>query len=115
MDWKKEILKGAMKAMSNPTVQKIVGNEKTQKALASAFQTSYQIKSEIDEKKARMAKRMNLATGDDLRSMKRELERLQRQVERLKREKQEAEETGKAVPKSERPCCLYRPTGPWCC
>ena len=80
-----------MKAMSNPTVQKIVSNEKTQKAFASAFKASYQFKTQIDETKANVAKRMNFATGDDLRSMKRELDRLQRQVERLKREKQELE------------------------
>lgn len=90
-DWKQEVLKGAMKAMSNPTVQKIVSNEKTQKAFASAFKASYQLKTQIDDTKANVAKRMNLATSDDLRSMKRELDRLQRQVERLKREKQELE------------------------
>ncbi len=90
-DWKQELLKSAMKAMSNPTVQKIISNEKTQKAFAQAFKTSYTIKSQLDETKANVAKRMNLATSDDLRSMKRELDRLQRQVERLKREKKELE------------------------
>lgn len=91
-DWKNELLKGAMKAMNNPTVQKIVSNEKTQKAFASAFKASYNIKSQLDDTKANVAKKMNLATSDDLRSMKRELDRLQRQVERLKREKQELEQ-----------------------
>lgn len=91
-DWKSKALKSAMKAMNNPTVMKIVSNEKTQKAFAQAFKTTYTLKTQIDEKKADMARRMNLATSDDLRSMKRELDRLQRQVERLKREAKEKEE-----------------------
>jgi len=94
-DWKQSMLKGAMKAMSNPTVQKIVSDERTQKAFASAFKASYTVKNQIDEKKAGFAKRMNFATSDDLRSMKRELDRLQRQVERLKREKEKAERENK--------------------
>lgn len=78
--------------MTNPKVQKIISNEKTQKAFASAFKTSYAIKTQIDDTKAEVAKRLNLATSDDLRSMKRELDRLQRQVERLKKEKAAREE-----------------------
>ncbi len=95
---KQNLLKGAMKAMTNPTVQKIISNEKTQKAFAQAFKTSYALKSQLDDTKADVAKRLNLATSDDLRSMKRELDRLQRQVERLKKEKQarEAEQNGDA-------------------
>ncbi len=91
-DWKSKALKGAMKAMNNPTVMKIVSNEKTQKAFAQAFKTTYTLKTQIDEKKADVARRMNLATSDDLRSMKRELDRLQRQVARLKKEAKEKEE-----------------------
>ena len=91
-DWKQEFLKNAMKAMSNPRVQKIISNEKAQKAFAQAFKTSYQLKNQLDDTKAGVAKRMNLATSDDLRSMKRELDRLQRQVERLKKEKKDLEE-----------------------
>lgn len=91
---KQELLKRAMDAMTNPTVQKIVADERTQKAFANAFKATYTIKTRIDDTKAEMAKRLNLATGDDLRSMKRELDRLQRQVERLKKEKEEREKAG---------------------
>ncbi len=82
-DWKQEVLKGAMKAMSNPTVQKIVSNEKTQKAFASAFKASYQFKTQIDETKANVAKRMNFATGDDLRGRDVGAARFDRHVEVL--------------------------------
>lgn len=87
---KKGLIKGAMKAMSSPAVQKIISHEKTQQAFASAFKTTYTIKTQIDDTKTKVASTLNLATSDDLRSMKRELDRLQRQVERLKKEKEQA-------------------------
>lgn len=93
-NFKQNLLKGAMKAMSNPTVQKVINNETTQKAFASAFKTTYTIKTQLDDTKSKMASSLNLATSDDLRSMKRELDRLQRQVERLKKEKKELAEGG---------------------
>jgi sensor histidine kinase YesM len=91
-DWKDKFMKNAMKAMQNPTVQKVLSSEKAQKTLANAFKASYTFKSQLDEKKEEVARRFNLATSDDLRSMKRELDRLQRQVERLRREKERAEQ-----------------------
>jgi hypothetical protein len=91
-DWKDEMFKAAMKVMKNPTAQKVMGNEKVQKAVGKAFQAGFQVKNELDDRKAAFAKRLNLATSDDLRTMKRELDRLQRQVARLKKEKKAAEE-----------------------
>ncbi len=96
---KKKLLNQAMKAMTNPTVQKVISHEKTQKAFASAFKTTYAVKKQIDDTKADVAKKLNLATSDDLRSMKRELDRLQRQVERLKKEKK-ARATAETAEKS---------------
>jgi polyhydroxyalkanoate synthesis regulator phasin len=91
-NWKDELLKGAMKAMQSPTAQKIMSNEKVQKGFAQAFKASYEIKNELDEKKEDIARKFNLATKDDLRSMKRELDRLRRQVSKLEKERQQAEE-----------------------
>lgn len=87
-DWKDEMFKAAMKVMQNPTAQKVMGSEKVQKAVGKAFQAGFQVKSELDERKTQFAKRLNLATSDDLRTMKRELDRLQRQVAKLKKEKE---------------------------
>jgi polyhydroxyalkanoate synthesis regulator phasin len=89
---KDDFLKLAMKAMQNETVQKLMANEKVQKGFANAFKASYEVKSKLDEKKADFAEQFNLATKDDLRTMKRELDRLQRQVSRLKKDQKESEE-----------------------
>lgn len=89
--WKDEVLKAAMKVMQNPTAQKVVGSDRFQKAVTGAFKASFAIKSELEDKKADIARKMNLATSDDLRTMKRELDRLQRQVAKMKKEKEDAE------------------------
>ena len=93
-EWKDEMFKAAVKLMQNPTAKKVMGNDKVQKAVGKAFEAGFQVKSELDEQKARFAKRLNLATSDDLRTMKRELDRLQRQVTKLKKEKQELQSRG---------------------
>ena len=92
-DWKDDLLNEAMKALESPTAQKIMNNEKVQKGVAKAFKASYELKSELDDKKKEFARRFNLATQDDLRSMKRELDRLNRQVNHLKRKQQEDSES----------------------
>ncbi|MFU8804776.1 MAG: hypothetical protein ACNA8W_13255 [Bradymonadaceae bacterium] len=92
-NWKDELMKSAMKAMQSPTAQKIMSNEKVQKGFASAFKASYELKTELDEKKDDLARRFNLATKDDLRTMKRELDRLRRQVSKLEKEKKRVEES----------------------
>ena len=90
--FKDEFMKAAMKALQNPKVQKVMSNEKVQKGMAEAIKASYEVKSQFDEKKKEVAKKLNLATSDDLRSMKRELDRLQRQVSRLKEQQRQQEE-----------------------
>lgn len=89
-DMKDDFLKMAMKAMQNPTVQKMMSNEKVQKGFANAFRASYEVKSKLDQKKSEFAEQLNLATKDDLRTMKRELDRLQRQVSKLNRQQKDA-------------------------
>lgn len=87
--WKDEVFKAAMKVMQDPRAQKVMSNDKVQKAVASAFKASFSIKTELDDKKADVARKLNLATSDDLRTMKRELDRLQRQVARLKKQNED--------------------------
>jgi hypothetical protein len=90
-DFKKKILKKAMKAMEDPRVQDVLNNEKVQKGMAEAFKASHKVRTEFEEKKAQLADFLNLATTDDLRSMKRELDRLQRQVSRMKQQERDDE------------------------
>lgn len=89
--FKDDLLNSAMKALQSETAQKIMNNEKVQQGVARAFRATYDLKTGLDEKREEFARRFNLATQDDLRTMKRELDRLTRQVDSLKREKAERE------------------------
>lgn len=89
---KDKFMKAAMKALENPKVQEIMSNEKVQRGMAEAVKKSYELKSTLAEKREEFAERLNLATSDDLRSMKREIDRLQRQIERLQEQHRRARE-----------------------
>jgi polyhydroxyalkanoate synthesis regulator phasin len=88
-DIKDDIMKAAMKALQNEKVQKFMSNEKVQKGMAEAFKAGYELKSQIDDTKQDVLESLNVATSDDLREMKRELDRLRRQVSRLEKEQRE--------------------------
>ena len=92
MGLKDDVMEAAMKAMQNKKVQEVMSNEKVQKGMAEAIKKSYELKNSVDEAREDLARRSNLATSDDLRSMKRELDRLERQVSRLKEQQRRAEE-----------------------
>lgn len=91
-NWKDEILKTAVKAMQSDTAQKLMSNEKLQRGFAAAFKASYDIKNGLDEKKSNLARKFDLATSDDLRDVKRELDRLRRQVTHLKQNQKEEDD-----------------------
>ncbi|RAL21590.1 hypothetical protein DL240_12090 [Lujinxingia litoralis] len=90
--WKDDLVNSALKALQSPTAQKLMNNEKVQKGVSKAFRASFEIKNGIDEKRDEFARRFNLATRDDLRTMKRELDRLHRQVDSLKRAQKKKED-----------------------
>ncbi len=88
---KDDLMEAAMKALQNPKIQEIMSNEKVQKGMAEVLKTSYELKSQLDETREEFARKLNLATSDDLRDMKRELDRLRRQVDRLKEQQRRRE------------------------
>lgn len=74
----------AMRLMQNKRVQQAMQSPRLQQAVSRAIERGTSIKAEIDELKRTMVERLDLATEDDLRSMKLELERLQREMAQLK-------------------------------
>lgn len=92
MSVKDKLFRKAMEAFEDPRVQEILQNEKVQKGMGEAFKATHKMKSKIEDTKARLAEALDLATADDLRTMKRELDRLERQVSRLKKQRREEAE-----------------------
>jgi len=69
--------------MQSDQGQKIMSKPEVQKAMTWAFQTSFKVKNNIDSAKKAAAKRFSVATEDDLKDLKRTLDRLERKVKKM--------------------------------
>lgn len=83
---KDKAMQTAMRLMQNKRVQKAMQSPRLQQAVSRAIERGTSMKADFDELKRTMVDRLDLATEDDLRSMKVELERLQREMAQLKSE-----------------------------
>lgn len=83
---KDKALQQAMRLMQNRQVQKAMQNPRVQQAVTDAFARGARLKKDVERLRQRMVDQLDLATEDDLRSMKSELEQLRGEMARLKRE-----------------------------
>ncbi|TVR02907.1 MAG: hypothetical protein EA398_06640 [Deltaproteobacteria bacterium] len=79
---KARALEKAMKIAQSDSAQQIMADERFQRAFAQVFESSMKARDSIEKTRRDLAHRFNLATEDDLRDMKRKLERLERRLER---------------------------------
>jgi hypothetical protein len=91
---KDKAMQTAMRLMQNKRVQQAMQNPKVQRAFSEAIDRGARIKRDIEQLKRQMATRLDLATEDDLQSMKMELQKLQREMNQVKREKEAEESKG---------------------
>ena len=84
--FKNKALEGAVKLMQSEQAQKIITSPDVQKAMFKAFETGFKVKEDITNTRKVVAKRLNIATGDDLVDLKRKLDHLERRVSHLKDE-----------------------------
>ena len=85
MDLKKSLVDKGMKLMSDPRVMKVVQNEQFMKALVAALSMPGKIDGFTKGQAERLAKRMSLATADEVRDLKRTVRALEEQIAELKR------------------------------
>lgn len=86
---KEKALDGAMKVMQTDGAKKVMNSAEFQKMMTKAFQTTFKVKQDLDEAKRTLAKKLNVATDDDLQNLKRTIDRLQRRVKDLKDQNEE--------------------------
>lgn len=84
--FKDKAMAGAAKLMQSQQAQKLMTSPEFQKVMMKAFQTGMKVKSDLDSTKRNLAKKMNVATEDDLVTLKRKLDRLERRVTSLRDE-----------------------------
>lgn len=84
--FKEKAFEGAMKAMGDERLQKVIGSPEVQKVMTRALATGLRMRSDFEEARRNIVNRMNVATGDDLEDLKLKLDRLERKVRDLRDE-----------------------------
>lgn len=80
---KARAMQEAMKFMQSNKGQKVMANPDVQKAMQWAFQTSFKMQNKISGAKKSLAKKLAVANEDDLKELKRSMDRLERKVKRM--------------------------------
>jgi polyhydroxyalkanoate synthesis regulator phasin len=87
MGLKQSLVGKGMKLMSDPRVIKLVHNEQFMKALVAALGMPGKIDGFTKEQAERLAKKLSLATADEVRELKRRVRALEDEIAELGREK----------------------------
>lgn len=82
---KSTLLSNAMKVMQSDTARKVMESEKFQQAMAFAFRTTFKVKSGLDNSKKKVASTLNLVTKEEVRDLRRSVERLERRLRKAEK------------------------------
>lgn len=85
-DLKNKALALGMKAMDTDAAKKVMSSDDFQSFAMKAMQTGFKVRQDLDSAKKMVAQRLNVATEDDLKSLKRQIDRLERNVRNLSNE-----------------------------
>jgi hypothetical protein len=85
MSLKKSLMDKGIKLMSDPRLMKLVQNEQFMKALVAALSMPGKIDGFTKDHAERLAKKMSLATADEVRDLRRTVRALEEQIADLKR------------------------------
>ena len=86
MSLKKSLMEQGMKLLGDPRVVKLMQNEQFMKAMMTAISVPGKIDGFTKDQAEKFAKRMSLATSDDVRDLKRTVRSLEDKVAELKRD-----------------------------
>ena len=86
MSLKKSLMEQGMKLLADPRVMKLMQNEQFMKAMMKAIAMPGKIDGFTKEQAEKLAKRMSLATADEVRDLKRTIRSLEDQIAELKRD-----------------------------
>ena len=80
--FKKMLVEQGSKLLQSPAVMKLLQNEKLMKAAMQTLMLRGRIEGAMDEQLEKIAKRLQLATREEVREVQRALRRLEEQAER---------------------------------
>jgi predicted glycosyl hydrolase (DUF1957 family) len=82
---KQEAMRRGMKLMSNPKVMKMMADPRFMNAISQGFALKGRIESEIECRMRKIAEALNLATREDVESLRRSLSQMESSVSALER------------------------------
>jgi hypothetical protein len=85
MSLKKSLMEQGMKLLGDPRVVKLMQNEQFMKAMMTAISMPGKIDGFTKEQAEKFAKRMSLATSDEVKDLRRTIRALEDQIAELKR------------------------------
>jgi len=88
MALKDRLLSEGMKLATNPSVAKLMQDERFMKLLMTAMSMPGKVSSFTTEQKEAFAKTMGLATTDEVKDLRRMVASLEREVARLRKERE---------------------------
>ncbi len=81
-DLKVQLVNQAMKMLQTDTAQKVMASPSVQNAMSFVFQASFKVKNEVQSTKRKLASALDLVTKEELRELRRNVERLERRVKK---------------------------------
>jgi hypothetical protein len=81
LDLKQQLVNQALRLMQDPRVMKAMQNPKLMQGLLGAVQLHAKVQQNLESGVQRVAKRLNLATGAEVRELRRTVRRLERELE----------------------------------
>ena len=87
---KDKLMSSAMKVMQSDAARKVMASQQFQNAMAFAFRTTFKVRNELDSTKKKVAGTLNLVTKDEVRELRRSVERLERRLRKAEKKAKKA-------------------------
>jgi hypothetical protein len=81
LDLKQQLMNQAMRLMQDPRVAKAMQNPRLMQGMMGALALRAKVQSNLEDQVQRVAKTLNLATGAEVRELRRTVRRLERELE----------------------------------
>jgi len=81
LDLKQQLMNQAMRLMQDPRVAKAMQNPKLMQGMMGALALRAKVQTNLETQVQRVAKSLNLATGAEVRELRRTVRRLERELE----------------------------------
>jgi hypothetical protein len=95
VDLKQDLMDRALRLMQDPRILKAIQNPMLMQGLLGAVQLRAKMQQNVETGVSRVAKRLNLATGAELRELRRTVRRLERELAGRRRDSADSDRSSR--------------------